>query len=95
MLLYKIFKEPLCPAQMLECVNKIQVDTSSCMKPCTGLIVTSFDKSENHKDLQLLYPKVLTQYNNYKTISEYPPGLVGKVTCQLSFSKLIDIYFSL
>ena len=86
-MLIQITQEPICSVQKLECVDKIQVDTSTCMKPCSGLIVTSFAKSEKHKDLQLLYPKKLTQYNNYKTISTYPLGLVGsKVTYQLSLS---------
>ena len=72
-----IFKEPLCSAQKLECANAISVDTSSCMKPCSGLIVTSFFKSENYKDVKLLYPKIWRQYNNFKTISTFPSGLIG------------------
>ena len=73
----KAFKEPLCSAQKLDCVDKISVDTSSCMKPCSGLIVTSLFKSMDYRKLELLYPKVWRQYNNFKTISTYPPGLLG------------------
>ena len=72
------FKEPLCYAQKLECVNTVPVDTSSCMKPCSGLIVTSFDKSEKDKNIEILYPQMWRQYNNFKTIPEYPPGFTGK-----------------
>ena len=73
----KTFKEPLCSALKLDCVDKISVDTSSCMKPCSGLIVTSFSKSEISKNVELYYPKIWRQYNNFKTISSYPPGLIG------------------
>ena len=74
-----IVKEPACSLQKIaECVNKIPVDTSSCIKPCSGLIVTSFFKSEKNKNLELLYPKVWRPYNIFKTISAYPSGLIGK-----------------
>ena len=76
-MMIKAFKEPLCSAQKLDCVDKISVDTSSCMKPCSGLIVTSFSKSVEYKKLDILYPKIWRQYNNFKTISTYPPGLTG------------------
>ena len=32
----------------LECVNNIIVDTSECLKPCSGLIVSSFSKHNPH-----------------------------------------------
>ena len=76
-MMIKAFKEPLCSAQKLDCVDKISVDTSSCMKPCSGLIVTSFAKSEKYKDLKLLYSNIMTQYDSFKTITSYPPGLIG------------------
>ena len=79
----KTFKEPFCSAQKLDCVDKISVDTSSCMKPCSGLIVTSFTKSEKSKNVELYYPKIWRQYNNFKTISSYPPGLIGIIFNQL------------
>ena len=63
---------------IVKCVDKIPFETSSCIKPCSGLIVTSFSKSVEYKDLELLYPKILTQYNKYKIISIYPPGLIGR-----------------
>ena len=73
----KCVQEPHCSAEKLACVNTIPVDTSSCIKPCSGLIVTSFDKSMELKDLKIFYPKILKNYNNFKTISSYPSGLIG------------------
>ena len=73
----KTFKEPLCSAQKLDCVDKISVDTSSCMKPCSGLIVTSFAKTEENKAIEIFYPEIWRQYNNFKKNTKYPPGLIG------------------
>ena len=74
---YKYFKDPVCYPLKQECVTKIPIDTSGCMKPCSGLIVTSFAKLEKPKNLELLYPQMWRQYNNFKIISTYPPGLIG------------------
>ena len=81
-----MFKEPICSEQKLECVNKIPVDSLNCMKPCSGLIVTSFDKFEEYKNLEVLYPKILRQYNAFKRISTYPPGLIGKYLFTIHYS---------
>ena len=67
-----IFQETLCTsAQELDCVNNVKVDTSSCPKPCSGLIVTSFAKSELKKDLQRLFP-IFGDYKLYKKVTTYP-----------------------
>ena len=66
------FQETLCSSpQELECANNVKVDTSSCLKPCSGLIVTSFAKSELKKDLETLFP-IFRDYNLYKRVSTYP-----------------------
>ena len=59
-------------------MNQLQVDTSSCLKPCSGLIVTSFAKSEQHKDLDTLFP-IIGEYNLFKKVTEYPSGANGRV----------------
>ena len=40
-----ILQDSICTANQLECVNKLKVDTSSCQKQCSGLLVTGFTKS--------------------------------------------------
>ena len=52
-------------------MNQVKVDTSSCLKPCSGLIVTSFAKSKLENDLETLFP-IFGQYNQYKRITTYP-----------------------
>ena len=67
-----IFKETLCTSpQELDCVNNVKVDTSSCLKACSGLIVTSFAKSELKKDLESLFP-IFGDYKLYKKVTTYP-----------------------
>ena len=43
-------KVPVCVSfEQLNCVIKTKVDTSGCLKPCSGLIITTFSKSERDK----------------------------------------------
>ena len=72
-----LFQEPLCTSEDLNCVDKIQVDTSKCLKPCAGLIITSFSKSERTKNLDNLQ-SIFGLYNEYKKITEHPSGYNGK-----------------
>ena len=76
-----VFQETLCTSpQELECVKNVEVDTSSCLKPCSGLIVTSFYKSELKKDLETLFP-IFGEYNNYKKVTTYPSVVDGMLAC--------------
>ena len=63
----------------MECVNNVVVNNSGCLKPCSGLIVTSFSKSNLNKDLEEMQA-LSKAYNNYKKITEYPPGYTGRNT---------------
>ena len=73
-----IVQEPVCSsAEDLECVKKFNIDSSNCLKPCSGLIVTSFSKFSVTKGLENLVP-ILKDYNNFKTLTEYPAGQTGK-----------------
>ena len=47
------------------------------MKPCSGLIVTGYSKSNEMKDLEDLFP-IYTDYNQYKKITQSPSGMIGK-----------------
>ena len=60
----------------MECVNNIKVDTSRCLKPCSGLIVTSFTKFYRDKNIENLIP-IVEDYDKYKIFSSTPPGLSG------------------
>ena len=52
-------------------MTNLKIDTSSCLKPCSGLIVTSFSKSKLENDLETLFP-IIREYNFYKRVTTYP-----------------------
>ena len=66
------FQEPLCTSSELECVKKISI-ISDCLKPCSGLYVTGFAKSEQNKHFEGLFP-IFGPYNEYKKLTTYPTG---------------------
>ena len=61
----------------LDCVNKISVDTSICTKPCSGIVVTGFNKFQENEKSKNLFP-IMGFYNKYKKVTLYPTGLIGK-----------------
>ena len=52
------------------------VNTSSCVKPCSGLIVTGFTKYEVTKDnleaIKMVLSSVFDDYNRYKKVGNVP-----------------------
>ena len=68
----------ICSERDMECVNNIFVDTSNCLNPCSGLIVTTFSQTKEDRKLEELFP-VYEDYNKYKTLTTYPYGLLGKI----------------
>ena len=52
-------------------MRNIKPNTSTCRKPCSGLIVTSFSKSEQRQDMGNLF-SLLEAYDKYKKITESP-----------------------
>ena len=52
-----ISQVPLCSSDNFECVNKVEVNTSNCFKPCSGSYVTSFTKSEPQRKNLALIPE--------------------------------------
>ena len=67
----------------MKCVNKVKVDTSSCLKPCSGLIITTLAKTESRRELETLFPD-FENYKKYKKVTEHPLDLDGKYKCPLS-----------
>ena len=77
MLHMKLIQDPTCSVKDFECVNSVEVDTSSCLKHCSGLIVTSFSKSELSRKLDNTSP-MIRSYEKYKKITLSPVGSPGK-----------------
>ena len=60
----------------LKCISNATVNTSSCLKPCSGLIVTSFSKSAQNTNLADMYT-TFQDYDRYKNLTAFPSGLNG------------------
>ena len=67
----------------------VNIDSSSCLKPCSGLIVTSFSKTAVTKGSENLVP-IVNAYNKYKTITDYPRGQNGKYYLNNSCAKWFE-----
>ena len=65
-----ICQESLCSLKEMECVESVVIDKFSCLKPCSGLILTSFSKNKFNKDLEDTQT-ISKDYNDYKKITEY------------------------
>ena len=73
-------------------MEKIKFDTSNCLKPCSGFIVTSFYKSERKKNLDDLFP-IYGAYNIFKKITQNPSGYTGNFIKQLTVNGVLLIKF--
>ena len=74
-----VFKNSICSSfEELECMNKTRVDTSGCLKPCSGLIITTLAKSEQKSNWMDFFPiTTVNDYNKYKRKTGYPSGEEG------------------
>ena len=74
-----IFKNSICSSfEELECMNKTRVDTSRCLKPCSGLIITTLAKSEQKSNWMDFFPiTTVYDYSKYKRETGYPSGQEG------------------
>ena len=71
-------EDPVCSEKKKMCVETIKVDTQTCLKPCAGLIVTSYSEAEQKKNPEDLFP-LYKVYNQYKGITSYNDyGYTGK-----------------
>ena len=88
--LYVILKDPLCSSsKRIECLKEVKVVThDECVPPCSGLIVTSFAKSDQEKNVDEWFPNLMLQYNQFNKITPYPYGFEGIFT-EFSFPLLI------
>ena len=52
--------------------------TSTCLKPCSGLIVTGFTKSKMNEGLENILP-MKEAYNDYKKVTQAPSAFKGTI----------------
>ena len=58
------------------CVQRTNGDSSICLKPCSGLYVTSFSESEQVKELDEMIP-LYEAYDQYKNVTIFPDRYTG------------------
>ena len=51
--------------------------TRHCLPSCSGLIVTSYAKEVSDKNLEMMFPKEISAYNDYKKRFLMPTELKG------------------
>ena len=61
----------------MKCLNTLQVDTSDCLEPCSGLIVTSFSKSRSLSESIEDLTSIKEDYEKYKYVTQFPTGKPG------------------
>ena len=71
-------QEPICSADMFECMKSIKVNASGCLHPCSGLILSSFTKSVESKNLESLISREIIAYRNYTKWFRFPSGIKGE-----------------
>ena len=61
-----------------ECIESISTSFQECLPKCEGVLVTSFFKSENNADAEVVAPKLMQQYNEYNKFVKFPAYLKSK-----------------
>ena len=70
---------------MFKCVSNIKVENSSCLKQCSGVIVTSYEQNNIVDPFIDIYGKLskLSDYLlDYIKRNDYRPGTVGEIKNQ-------------
>ena len=69
----------MCTIPQLDCVQNIRLKDleAQCLAPCSGLILTSFSKSEPKQDLEKFIPSQVAAYKNYTAWAKFPSEMKG------------------
>ena len=76
---YSWIKAPLCSSNEHECVKKVQNYSYNCLEPCSGLILTSFIKTDPKENLDSLFSNEIAAYNDYSKWLQFPSGIKGNM----------------
>ena len=58
----------MCTSEKLKCIFNVtmDLDTSMCARSCSGLMITSYFKSDFEENLEKYIPTEVKAYENYK-----------------------------
>ena len=87
---FLLFQKPFCPIDKhIEAAKQIR-NSSGCLKQCSGLMVTSYDKYEmdnsDSNDIDII-KKLSEDYWNYKGYFTFPEMYKGILTIIVSYQK--------
>ena len=70
--------KPVCSKiQNSVCIASIIPNSTECLPNCDGVLVTSYFKTKNENDAEVVAPNLIEQYNKYKKLVKFPPKLEG------------------
>ena len=52
-------------------------NSNECLPKCEGILVASYFKTINNHEAEVLAPKLMEQYNNYKKFVRFPAEFKG------------------
>ena len=70
-------QDPLCSSMQLNCAKNIKFEFENCLPPCSGLVVSSFSKTDANKNLDDLIYNEIISYEKFTRWTEFPEGLKG------------------
>jgi len=58
-------------------MKSIKIDSSDCLPPCSGLIISSFTKTDGTKNLESLIDDKFAAYRKFTKWFKFPSGIKG------------------
>ena len=71
----------------------VDISNPECLPPCSGLILTSFSKYKEDKNLPSLISDEVNEYDRYLKWSPLPPELNGFLNVEYSALTLIVPFY--
>ena len=73
-----MLQDPICTSEKFQCIKSLKNNRSECLHPCSGLLISSFTKSGEGKDLESLISRDVAAYRNFTKWSRFPSGIKGE-----------------
>ena len=70
---------PLCFSQKLKCIENITVNKDQCIPNCQGIVITSYEKNEEDRNIKDFLSTFSFEYDLYKRKMPFPIPVKGKM----------------
>ena len=90
-----IIKDPICSSKDYLCANKIEMEilvkkTENCLPPCSGLLLTSYTKTDPIEKVEDVISSVLPAYSEYTKWYDFPSGLRGCIFNEIMKNRVLQ-----